>query len=183
MTLKKITVKECAYCALFAALTFAGSLIKVPMPAGYSYITLQTLFVSLSGVILGPKLGAISQLLYIILGLLGVPVFTEGGGIMYLFKPSFGYIIAWIPSAYLAGYIAKKLNRGYIGALLAMLAAIVPVYAIGIPYTYVALRVFMGKSVFLLPMIQASVLAFLPGDILTAVLGAFAAVKIKKLPK
>ena len=71
--------------AMFAALTAIGAFIKVPIP--YVPFTLQYLFCALAGLVLGSKLGALSQIVYVAIGLSGVPVFTEGGGIGYIFKP------------------------------------------------------------------------------------------------
>lgn len=65
--------------AIFAALTAIGAFIKIPVP--YVPFTLQYLFCALAGMILGSKLGALSQIVYVAIGLAGLPVFTEGGGI------------------------------------------------------------------------------------------------------
>jgi biotin transport system substrate-specific component len=61
---------------------------------------------------LGSKLGALSQLIYVVLGLIGIPVFTKGGGLSYIFEPSFGYLIGFILAACIIGvpylYIVLK---------------------------------------------------------------------------
>ena len=62
--------------ALFAALTAIGAFLKIPTP--WSSFTLQVFFVCMAGVLLGPKYGALSQLVYIALGLMGLPIFTTG---------------------------------------------------------------------------------------------------------
>ena len=77
-------------CAIFTALIAIGAFIRIPVPV--VPFTLQFLFTTLAGVLLGSRLGAISVVLYIALGLLGVPVFAEGGGPGYILKPSFGYL-------------------------------------------------------------------------------------------
>lgn len=89
----KNTIKSMALISLFAALTTVGAYLKVPVPV--VPFTFQV-FVSISGILLGPKNGAFAQLLYAILGLIGIPVFTQGGGISYIFNPTFGYIIGFI---------------------------------------------------------------------------------------
>jgi BioY family. len=73
-------------CAQFAALTAVGAFIRIPIPV--VPFTLQYLFTMLAGLLLGGKYGGLSVLLYIFIGLIGLPVFTEGGGIGYVFKPS-----------------------------------------------------------------------------------------------
>ncbi|MBS3969060.1 MAG: biotin transporter BioY, partial [Clostridia bacterium] len=73
--------------AMFASLTAVGAFIKIPIP--YLPITLQVFFVFLAGILLGPRLGALSQIVYLTLGLVGLPIFAEGGGLGYVFHPSF----------------------------------------------------------------------------------------------
>ena len=70
--------RELVLCALFTALTAVGAFIKVPVPV--VPFTLQFLFTMLAGLLLGGRLGAISVGAYAVLGLLGLPIFTEGGG-------------------------------------------------------------------------------------------------------
>ena len=59
---------------------------------------------------LGSRLGALSQLVYVVLGLIGIPVFTAGGGISYIFKPTFGYLLGYIIGAYVIGKIAESVK-------------------------------------------------------------------------
>jgi len=87
----KLSTKDIAQIALFAALTAVGAFIRVPLPI--VPFTLQTFFVALSGALLGARRGMLAQLLYVAIGLLGVPIFTKGGGIGYVFQPSFGYLV------------------------------------------------------------------------------------------
>ena len=85
--------RSLVYCALFTALIAVGAFIKIPIPV--VPFTLQYLFTMLAGILLGSRLGSLSVLAYMILGLIGLPIFSEGGGIGYVFKPSFGYIIGF----------------------------------------------------------------------------------------
>lgn len=83
-------VKELVLFSLFTALTAIGAFIRVPVPL--CPFTLQLLFTTLSGLILGSRKGAASVAVYVALGLSGVPVFTQGGGPGYIFQPTFGYL-------------------------------------------------------------------------------------------
>ncbi len=74
----KISTKEMVLASLFTALTAIGAFLSIPV--GSVPITLQSLFVILSGLLLGPKLGALSQLVYVLLGLLGVRIFAGFSG-------------------------------------------------------------------------------------------------------
>ena len=79
-------------CGMFAALVAIGAFIQIPVPY-MDYFTLQFFFVLLAGLILGADKGAISVGCYVLLGLVGVPIFAAGGGIGYIFRPSFGYLL------------------------------------------------------------------------------------------
>ena len=72
---QRITTRNMVLCALFAALIAIGAFIRIPVP--YVPITFQGFFVLLAGFLLGPKYGAASMLIYIAVGLVGIPVFTE----------------------------------------------------------------------------------------------------------
>ena len=87
--------------ALFAALTAAGAFIRIPL--GYSSITLQFFFTAMAGCLLGPVWGPVSQTVYVALGLIGLPIFTQGGGLTYLLQPTCGFLIGLIPAAWVIG--------------------------------------------------------------------------------
>ena len=98
--------KSLVYCSLFTALIAAGAFIKIPVPV--VPFTLQYLFTMLAGLLLGYKRGTVSVVAYMLLGLAGLPIFSEGGGIWYIFKPSFGYIIGFCIGTFVTGYIAEQ---------------------------------------------------------------------------
>ena len=86
-----------------AALTALAARVAVPLPGIPVPFTLQPVAVLLSGVLLGAAGGMSSQLLYLAVGMMGVPVFAAGGGAAYLLGPTGGYLAAWI-----AGSIASR---------------------------------------------------------------------------
>lgn len=83
----KFTIRELVLCGLFIALITIGTLIRIPI--GSDFYTLQFLFTLLAGLVLG----ALAVAAYVLLGLIGVPVFASGGGPAYLVQPTFG--ICW----------------------------------------------------------------------------------------
>ena len=87
--------KGVIYCGLFTALIAVGAFIKIPIPV--VPFTLQYLFTMLAGLLLGSRLGTVSVLSYMLLGLAGLPIFSEGGGLWYVFKPSFGLLPLFLP--------------------------------------------------------------------------------------
>lgn len=91
---------------MFAVLITVGAYIKVPVPV--VPFTLQLLFTTLAGLLLGSRLGATSVVLYIVMGLAGLPVFATGGGLGYVLEPSFGYLVGFAAAAWVTGRIAEK---------------------------------------------------------------------------
>ena len=110
--------------AAFAVATVLGAQIAVPVPLTPVPITLQTLFVILAGVVLGPGAGAASMALYVGVGALGAPVFSNGGaGIPWLLGPTGGYLLSYPASAFVAGWVASGWrSRG--GSWLLLLAGL-----------------------------------------------------------
>ena len=145
--------------ALFAALTAIGAFLQIP--TGTVPITLQFLFTALAGLLLGWKWGAISQLLYVGIGLLGLPVFTQGGGIGYVLQPSFGFLLGLIRAL-------TTRRTGYLTVLAAVLVGDLILYAVGVPYMYLILHVYM-QSAKTFPTLLAAMLVYVPGDTLKIV--------------
>lgn len=131
LTLIKEETKEIILILSFSFLTAVSSKIKVEI--GIVPITFQTFAVFLSGIILGSKKGALSQLTYLILGLLGFPFFSRGGGIHYLFSPTFGYIIGFIFASYISGFI-KEYKLNFLFSLLILIFANATIYIFGLLY-------------------------------------------------
>lgn len=147
--MKRPFLKKLPLTALFAALTALGAFLRIPV--GHSSITLQFFFTCMAGLLLGPYWGAASQLIYVLLGLVGLPVFSEGGGLMYVANPAFGFLLGLIPAAFFIGLFAKR--RPWLSYLTGLLV----LYAVGLPYFYFAL----GKN----PALLYGCAAFLPFDL------------------
>lgn len=157
--------------ALFVALIAIGAFIRIPIP--YVPFTLQFLFTMLAGLLLGGKLGAIAVGVYIILGLLGLPIFAQGGGIAYVLQPSFGYIIGFAAGAYVTGIIANKDSVPGIKRLLAAnFIGLGIVYLFGMVYYYIISKFYLGNPIGLWPLFLYCFVLAVPGDIVLCVLGA-----------
>ena len=152
------TTRQLTLCALFAALIAIGTHIKIPTPL--LPLTLQTRFVVLSGLVLGAKFGAVAVCVYVAAGLIGLPVFT--GSVL---NPTFGYIVGFIPGAWLAGYVAEKFRPCWRTWFLGALAGIAVIYAFGIPYYYVMSKYYLGNELGAKTLLMYFVLMPLPGDI------------------
>lgn len=162
------------YASLFAILTFVGALIRLPfLPAP---ISLQTFFVVLSGLALGPRYGAASQLLYLFLGLAGLPIFANGGGPAYVLQPTFGYLLGFPAASYFAGRMVHgtapaiepfrpvKPLRLFLIALLALMLVFIP----GVVYLWFNLNYLAGGNLTIAQAFMLGAAVFLPGDVIKA---------------
>lgn len=172
--------KTLIYCGLFTALIAAGAFIKIPIPV--VPFTLQFLFTMLAGLLLGSKRGTISVAAYMILGLIGLPIFSEGGGLWYVFKPSFGYIIGFGIGTYVTGLIAERMKEKTIPRyLFANFTGLLIVYAVGMIYYYVICNYVINTPIGVWPLILYCFILAVPGDICLCVLAAFLIKRIKPL--
>ena len=163
--------KNIILCALFTALITAGAFIKIPIPI--VPIMLQYLFTMLAGLLLGSKWGFISVSVYIILGLAGLPIFASGGGIGYIFQPSFGYIIGFAAGAFVTGKIAEKSgDPSYKRLLSANFAGLLIVYILGMIYYYFMSNFYLNDPIGLWPLFLYCFIVTVPGDILLCIFGA-----------
>mgnify|MGYP001850895291 CR=1 FL=1 len=170
--MKKNKTKNLMMCSLFVALTAAGAFIKIPVPV--VPFTLQFLFTMMAGLLLGGRLGAVSVGVYILLGLLGVPIFAEGGGLSYVLNPSFGYLLGFAAASYVTGTIANKgAKPGYRRLLFANFSGLAIVYAFGMVYYYLICSLYLGNPIGLWPLFLYCFILAVPGDIVLCILGAF----------
>lgn len=177
---RTITTKEMTLCAIFTVLTAVGAFIKIPVPV--VPFTLQVLFTMLAGLLLGGRLGALSVALYMVLGLIGLPVFTEGGGLWYLLHPTFGYILGFILGSYVTGKITEKKDSFTFGRiLLANFAGLTVIYGIGMLYYYVICNYIIHTPIGLWPLFLYCFLLVVPGDLCLCFLAAGLAKRLKPL--
>lgn len=166
------------FAAMFAAVIAALGLVPpIPVPGSPVPITAQTLGVMLAGGLLGARLGGLSLLVFIALIIAGAPVLSGmRGGIDELVGPSAGYILSWPISAFVIGYLVEKSwnqLKMWKVLLFNILGGILLVYAAGIPVTAFVLDLPLQAA-------AISALAYIPGDLVKAVIAAFVVVKMKK---
>jgi biotin transport system substrate-specific component len=175
----KKKVSDLTFVSLFAALTAAGAFIKIPIP--HVPLTLQTLMVMFAGLILGGRRAALSQVLYLAIGLIGLPIFAQGGGPGYVLQPSFGFLVGFIPGAYIIGRIAgKKPDPTALRVLIALICGQAVIYLLGISYFYFNLNFIIHKHLSLSTTLKIALLAFIPGDIIKTVVAASVLRPIRK---
>lgn len=152
--------------ALFAALTAIGAFLQIPL--GFTSITLQTFFTAMAAILLGAKWGTISQLVYVLLGIAGLPIFTQGGGLGYFLKPSMGFLIGLIPMALALGLMTQNLSRKqnwFPRLIAALVVGEIVLYLIGTPYMGAILNLYMGKDYSAWEIFRIGCLIYLPGDL------------------
>jgi len=152
------------------ALTAAAAQISVPLPFTQVPFTFQPLVVLLGGLALGPRLGLASQVLYLVAGLAGLPVFAASAtlppGALRLMGPTGGYLMAYPLAAFLTGYLAERgLDRRYLTSVLAMLAGLLVVYAGGATWLGVFARTGTSAPIGLHAALVTGVYPFIAADV------------------
>ncbi|MBE7063016.1 MAG: biotin transporter BioY [Ruminococcaceae bacterium] len=165
--------------ALFATLMVIGSYIRIPLPL--LTMTMQTFFVLLCGFLLGGKGAFFSMFLYLCMGLLGLPVFSEGGGIGYVLKPSFGFIIGFCIGAFVTGFLAKKSSKSFIHLFLCGCVGLAVIYTVGLlHYTIISCTV-LDVPVSIRSLFMFCFLLPLPGDIISCFLATTLAKRLSPI--
>lgn len=173
---RTLSASAIAKCALFTSLMIVGAFVKIPFP--FVPLTFQTAFAVLSGFVLGAKKGAFAVGCYMIMGLIGIPVFTSGGGIGYVMMPSFGYVIGFVAAAAVSGLAVKISSRPAAYLLVALLAVAVN-YIVGIAY-FILIWQISGYENLLSALITYN-LIYIPKDVVLAAIAAAAGRKFYKI--
>jgi biotin transport system substrate-specific component len=178
---KRWDTTDLSLVAVFAALIAALAIVPgIPVgPLGVP-ITLQTLGVMLAGVVLGPARGTAAVLLYLVAGLIGLPVFSGfSGGFGVLAGPSAGYLVAFPLAALVAGLLAVVIVRRasrFRAALLflaCLVASLLTIHPLGVAGLMVNARLPLRDAI----LVDA---AYLPGDVLKNILAALLAVSVHR---
>lgn len=163
--------------SLFASLTSIGAFLKIPLPI--VPFTLQILFVYLAGCLLGSKKGMLSQVLYVGIGLIGIPVFASGGGPEYVLKPTFGYLIGFVVAAFVIGFIIEKTNMPTLKHFItANIIGLVIVYVFGVIYLYISLNTWIGSPTSFKAVVMMGFVYSILQDLILAFFGAILAKRL-----
>ena len=161
------------YASLFGAVTAAGAYLIIPFPL--VPITLQTLFLNLAAVFLGGRLAALSQVIYILLGIIGLPVFAGGkAGIGILIGPTGGYLIGFVVAAYVIGKLIEMKERpGLVWMACSMVVGLVVIYLLGVTWLAIFAKLNPKQAILM------GAVRFLIGDALKIIIAALIALKIR----
>jgi len=172
------SIVRAAGVATFVILTAVSAKVKIPLPFTPVPITLQVFFVLLSGSVLGSNLGALSQGIYVFLGLIGLPIWTgEGSGWQYLFGSTGGYLVGFIAAAYVVGMLTTKKDLNITNSLFSFIGygtGVILIYALGCLWLAIWANLFSGLSWNVTTILKKGALPFIAVDTLKA----FAAVLV-----
>jgi len=180
----RIRTKELTLCAMFSALIIVGAFIKIdiPLPLYTMHFTFQWFFVIMAGLLLGERLGTLSVVVYILLGLSGVPIFAAGGGPAYIFRPGFGFLLGFVLAAFIIGlFTKKKENQSLVSMIVASSLGMVAYYTIGAIYFYLIKNFYAGDQVsFHVVVVSYCLITVLP-DFLLCILASLLCKRIKPI--
>lgn len=174
-SVQALQVRRIATVSICTSLIIAGSYFSVPIPWSPAPISLASMFVTLSGLVLGARRGACACLLYLGLGAVGLPVFANAtGGIAPLLGPTGGFLLGYPISAFVAGLLFRptaghsdeERSRRFFRALAAALVAALVLYIPGVLWLMSSLSLSFPAA------IAAAVVPFVAGDILKAIAAA-----------
>ena len=156
--------------ALLLALLIISAQFAIPI--GPVAISLQTLVVLIIGMVLPTGQAVLTTTLYLLVGLIGLPIFAQAtGGLHSVFLPSFGFILSFIPAVWVMSKICSRNyeseNKKYI---MAVLAGNLIIYLIGISYMSFILIFYLGNDMNLWGVLSIGMLPFIPGDIVKTII-------------
>ncbi|MFH1354679.1 MAG: biotin transporter BioY [Candidatus Omnitrophota bacterium] len=159
---------------IFITLTALGAFVRIPLPFTPVPVTLQTFFVLLSGALLGSSLGLTTQLSYIFLGVLGLPIFSQAGsGLFYLFGPTGGYLVGFILASLWIGRAVRQMAKGFWLTFVTFCFADLLILSCGLIWLKLFFGYSFGKLLFI------GFVPFIPGDILKVFIATGIYLKLK----
>lgn len=174
--MNNIKAKDITIIGLSIAVLIVCSYLSIPI--GPVAISIQTLGVFLIAYLFGAKIGFLTTLSYLIIGLIGVPVFAGGtSGLSKIFSPSFGFLLAFLPVSY---FIGKNNHRKRAEMLGIYLIANIFIYIIGAAYFYIFMNIYNGVATNISKTLSLTVFPFIFGDFLKIVLVEIISRPIKK---
>lgn len=175
-----ISTRRLVSIAIFVALMVISVFFKITL--GPVPFTLQNLIALMAGIVLGKKDGTIAMVIYTLLGLIGLPVFSGGGGPSYLLAPTFGFILGFILIAFISGLLYEKLRltNNYTKGVISTLIGAFVLYVPGIIYFYFIMNNVIGKEISISSALMLTTVPFLIPDIIKAIIAGILGVTINK---
>jgi len=170
---KRITLRQQLICGIFAAVIAILAQLTIPLPSAVPF-TMQVFAILLTAIVLGPRLGTISVLVYILIGAIGAPVFVQfKGGYQVLAGPTGGYLIAYPFTAAILGYFSYKYKKNYFMIFLGGILGLALCYIVGTTQLALVLNLTPKAAII------AGAIPFIPFDIVKLVLGIILGITLK----
>ena len=171
MKKENLSLLKICQIGFFTALIAVLTQLSIPLPLGVP-LTLQTLIIPIAGIILGPKYGFISVFIYLLIGALGMPVFSNfGAGFGHIIGPTGGFLVSFPFMAFMAGWGESKQNNGFLFFSLSLGSAVN--FLVGMSWFMVVTGANLPTA------FTATVLPFIPTGILSIILASILGRTIK----
>jgi biotin transport system substrate-specific component len=182
----KTEIRDMTQIALFIVLMIVGG--KIAIQVGEIPYTMQTTFCLLAGIILGPRKGSMSLLIYLLIGLAGLPVFARGGGPAYIFMPSFGYLVGMPLAALIAGSLTSRLDPDRKGlqvwkSMPVNLIGMLVIHIFGVSYFLLIKNLYVHQSTTIFNAMLVATVPYLLSDALQCFLAATAGQVLRRVTK
>ncbi len=174
--------RDLTVCGLFVALIAVGAYIKIsipvePFPMNF---TLQWFFVLMAGLLLGGSRAFICVTVYLVIGLMGLPVFAAGGGFSYLIRPTFGFLLGFDAAAAIVGSLGQLCRKNsFIPLLLCTIPGLIVYYLFGMIYFYVISNYVISMPVGWMIVLVNCCLITVGEDFILCVLAALVCVRLR----
>lgn len=162
--------RDLTLCGMFSALIAIGAFLKIdiPLPVYTMHFTFQWLFVMMAAFLLGTRRGTLSVCAYLVMGLAGLPIFAAGGGLSYVFRAGFGFLLGFAGAAFVIGLLSEKCKKWSFGRILPIsVVGMVVYYAVGAIYFYLIKNLYAGEAMaFSVIIVQYCLITVIPDLIL-----------------
>ena len=177
MKMSKLKLKDVNRIAFSAALMVVCAWVAIPGPVPF---TLQTFGLFMTAGLLGGTKGFVAMLVYVLLGTIGMPVFSGGrGGLGIILGETGGYIIGFLPAVFVGGILCKKNRKSTYNICLSMICCLIVCYTVGALWAY--FMFFSADPIGgLISVLSKHILSFVVPDCIKMILAVFL---IKKLAK
>ena len=177
---KTFTSKNLAYSGIFLALLCVSGVFSIQFTT--INLSFQIAVIFILACLLEKKLASLTVVAYLILGLVGLPVFSKGGGIGYIFQPSFGFLLGFVAGAFVLSsiYASPKIKSKLAAYIFGIISSLLIVYILGSVYMYFILNLYMDIEYTAAKTLSVAVIPFIPFDIAKAVLSFFIIIALEK---
>jgi len=177
--------KHLIFSALFCALLAVSSFFSFPLPPFPGDVSLQTMIIYIMIIILPSSYSFISASLYVVLGLTGLPIFSQGGGLAYVLHPTFGYALGFAAAAFIGAYLfnSTKLQKKQFLCryILSVSIALLVIFSIGVVYMHLILNLYLNKQQAVPYSLLYGFVIFIPVELLKITAAYPVCILIKKM--